>query len=400
VLRVDPAIGGSAQTRVYTRCVYESPTRPEPLVNVPFLDLAPVHVALKARFLEELSVLIDTNDFINGPPVREFERAFAEYCHARECVGTSSGLDALRLALLATGLEERDEVLVPATTFIATLEAVTQAGGVPVLVDVLEEDYNIDPGAVDAAITSRSRCLIPVHLYGQMANMRALARIAERHSLPMIEDACQAHGAVRDELRPGAAGIAAAFSFYPAKNLGGMGDGGALVTNDEELASRVRALREHGQTEKYRHDVEGYTARLDSIQALVLLLKLPLLDRWNDERRAVARLYTDALDGIGDLRLPPTLSGSDPVWHVYLVRTADPQALAALLRDRGIGTARHYPEPPHLSRAFAWLGHTRGEFPVTERIADECLSLPIFPGMSESQVSMVVESIIRFFRNG
>jgi dTDP-4-amino-4,6-dideoxygalactose transaminase len=380
--------------------VYESPARPKPLVSVPFLDLTPVHAALKARFLKELSALIDTNDFINGPPVIKFERAFAAYCEARECVGTSSGLDALRLALLAIGLEEGDEVLVPASTFIATLEAVTQAGGVPVLVDVLEEDYNIDPGGVDAAITARSRSLIPVHLYGQMADMRALARIAEGHGLSMIEDACQAHGAARDGLRPGAAGVAAAFSFYPAKNLGAIGDGGALLTNDEELASMVRALREHGQTEKYRHDFEGYTARLDSVQALVLLLKLPLLDQWNDERKAVARLYSDALDGIGDLRLPPTPSGSDPVWHVYVVRTSSPQTLAAFLRDGGIATARHYPEPPHLSQAFAWLGHRRGEFPVSEAIADECLSLPIFPGMSEGQVSAVVDSITRFFRNG
>jgi dTDP-4-amino-4,6-dideoxygalactose transaminase len=380
--------------------MYESPVTPKPQVTVPFLDLTPAHAALKAAFLDEVSALVDTSAFINGPPVTEFERAFAEYCQARECVGTSSGLDALRLALLASGLDKGDEVLVPAATFIATLEAVTQAGGVPVLVDVLEDDYNMDPGSVDAAITARSRGLVPVHLYGQMADMRGLGRIAEGRGLSIIEDACQAHGAARDGVRAGAAGVAAAFSFYPAKNLGAMGDAGALVTNDDELASRVRALREHGQTEKYRHDFEGYTARLDSIQALVLLLKLPRLDRWNDERRAVARLYSDALDGVGDLRLPAIAPGSDPVWHVYVVRTSTPGALAVFLRDRGIATARHYPEPPHLSPAFAWLGHRRGEFPVAEALADECLSLPLFPGMSEAQVSEVVESITRFFSNG
>jgi dTDP-4-amino-4,6-dideoxygalactose transaminase len=380
--------------------MYESPVTPKPQVTVPFLDLTPAHAALKAAFLDEVSALVDTSAFINGPPVTEFERAFAEYCQARECVGTSSGLDALRLALLASELDKGDEVLVPAATFIATLEAVTQAGGVPVLVDVLEDDYNMDPGSVDAAITARSRGLVPVHLYGQMADMRGLGRIAEGRGLSIIEDACQAHGAARDGVRAGAAGVAAAFSFYPAKNLGAMGDAGALVTNDDELASRVRALREHGQTEKYRHDFEGYTARLDSIQALVLLLKLPRLDRWNDERRAVARLYSDALDGVGDLRLPAIAPGSDPVWHVYVVRTSTPGALAVFLRDRGIATARHYPEPPHLSPAFAWLGHRRGEFPVAEALADECLSLPLFPGMSEAQVSEVVESITRFFSNG
>jgi dTDP-4-amino-4,6-dideoxygalactose transaminase len=364
------------------------------------MDLTAVHAALKGEFIAELSALIDESDFVNGRPVVKFERAFAEYCETRECVGTSSGLDALRLALLASGLEEGDEVLVPATTFIATLEAVTQAGGVPVLVDVLEEDYNIDPRGVEAAITPRSRCLTPVHLYGQMADMRALERIAESRGLVVIEDACQAHGSARDALRPGAAGLAAAFSFYPTKNLGAMGDGGALVTNDEELASRVRALREHGQRQKYRHDFEGYTARLDSIQALVLLLKLPILDQWNDERKAVAGLYSNALDGIGDLRLPPTAPGSDPVWHVYVVRTSNPEGLSEFLRDRGIATGRHYPEPAHLSKAFAWLGHRRGEFPVSEAIADECLSLPIFPGITAGQIFTVVNAIRRFFQNG
>jgi dTDP-4-amino-4,6-dideoxygalactose transaminase len=385
---------------VYTRNVYAGPATPRPQTDVPFLDLAPVHAAVKEQVAEALVALIETNEFINGPAVGEFERAFAEFCRARVCVGTSSGLDGLRLAMLALGLERGEEVIVPANTFIATLEAVTQAGAVPVLVDVLEEDYNIDPDGAEAAIASRTRCLLPVHLYGQMANMRALARIGERHGLAIIEDACQAHGAVRDGLRPGAAGIAAAFSFYPAKNLGAMGDAGALVTNDEELAARVWAMREHGQTKKYRHDFEGYTARLDTMQALVLLLKLPLLDRWNGERKATARLYQDALDGIGDLRLPSIPSGSDPVWHVYVVRTPDPEALAAFLRDRGIGTARHYPEPPHLSRAFAWLGHGKGEFPVSEALADECLSLPLFPGISEAQVSYVADSIIDFFRRG
>jgi dTDP-4-amino-4,6-dideoxygalactose transaminase len=230
--------------------------------------------------------------------------------------------------------------------------------------------------------------------------MRALGRIAERHALALIEDACQAHGAVRDGLRPGAVGVAAAFSFYPAKNLGAMGDAGALVTSDEELAARVRALREHGQTEKYRHDFEGYTARLDTMQALVLLLKLPHLDRWNHERKRAARLYHDALDGVGDLRLPPTAPESDPVWHVYVARTGDPKALAEFLRDRGIGTARHYPEPPHLSGAFARLGHRKGEFPVSEALAKECLSLPLFPGISEAQISRVVNAVVDFFRSG
>jgi dTDP-4-amino-4,6-dideoxygalactose transaminase len=371
------------------------------VTTVPFLDLGLLHRDLKAEIVEEIADLVDSSAFTNGPQVREFERAFAGYCDTAHAVGLASGLDALRLGLQAAGIEPEDEVVVAANTFVATLEAVTQAGGRPVVVDASEVDYNIDPGAVGAAMSDRTRFLMPTHLYGQLADMRALGEIADRHrDLAIIEDACQAHGASRDGIGAGTAGLASAFSFYPGKNLGAFGDAGALVTDSEDLADLVRALREHGQRRKYVHDLEGWTARLDTIQAIVLLRKLPSLDRWNGERRMVAASYSERLEGIGDLRLPPVPEGSEPVWHIYAIRTADPDDLAGFLRERGIGTGRHYPEPVHLSPAYAWLGYERGRFPVAEALAAELLSLPMFPGMTEWQVDAVAAAIGDYFARG
>jgi dTDP-4-amino-4,6-dideoxygalactose transaminase len=367
---------------------------------VPLLDLGPSNRALEADLLRDLQELVRSGAFTNGPHVVEFEEAFAAYCGAAECVGVASGLDALRLALLAADIEPGDEVIVPANTFAATFEAVTQAGGRPVVVDVTTGDYNLDPEAAAAALGPSTRFVLPVHLYGQLADMKALRRLADRHGTQIIEDACQAHGAFRDRHRAGTTGVAGAFSFYPAKNLGAFGDAGALVTSRPELASRVRALREHGQREKYRHELEGYTARLDTIQALVLLHKLPLLDGWNDERRQAATFYLEALEGIGDLRLPPVAEGSRPVWHLFVVRTEDPARLAGFLGERGIQTGRHYPEPPHLSVPYAWLGYERGSFPVSEALAEEVLSLPIFPGITETQLERVVSEVRAFFAHG
>jgi dTDP-4-amino-4,6-dideoxygalactose transaminase len=369
----------------------------DPGVAVPFLDLSHMHAPVRDALVREIGELIDSGAFTNGPIVSSFEADFAAYCGVDHCVGTASGLDALRLALLAGGIEQGDEVIVPAATFVASLEAVTQAGGVPILVDVCESDYGLDPGATSAAVGPRTRFLLPVHLYGQLADMRALRIIAGSSGIQILEDACQAHGAERDGLRAGAAGTAAAFSFYPGKNLGAAGDAGAFVTDDAATAARVRALREHGQTAKYVHAYEGWTARLDAIQALVLSHKLPLLDGWNEQRRAAARFYDQALEGIGDLVLPSVAVGSDPVWHLYVVRTREPESLATFLRERGIGTGRHYPDPVHLTEAYQWLGHGRGAFPVAEALARECISLPMFPGISESQLAAVADGVRAFF---
>jgi len=239
--------------------------------------------------------------------------------------------------------------------------------------------------------------VLPVHLYGQLADMRRLQEVAAAYGLTIVEDACQAHGAERDGLRAGTAGRAAAFSFYPGKNLGAMGDAGALVTDDDHLAGGVRALREHGQRAKHEHDLEGWTARLDTIQAIVLARKLPRLSEWNTDRRRIAAVYGDGLRGVGDLALPPVPEGSDPVWHLYVVRSADPEALGRFLRTRGIASGRHYPQPPHLSPAWAWLGLGRGAFPVTEALAAELLSLPIYPGMAPAQVQAVVHHVREYF---
>ena len=366
-------------------------------VSVPFLDLSYMHAPLRSGLLADVGDLLDSGAFINGPQVTKFEREFASYCHTLQCVGVASGLDALRLVLLAIGLEPEDEVIVPAMTFVATLEAVTQARGTPVVVDISPDDYCLDVAASANAIGERTRAILPVHLYGQMADMHNVRRLADARRVHVLEDACQAHGAERDALRAGASGEAAAFSFYPGKNLGAAGDAGALVTANERIADYVRALREHGQTAKYVHQYEGYTARLDTLQALVLSHKLPFLDGWNAERRTAADFLSEHLRGVGDLTLPPVPEGSNPVWHLYVVRTAEPNRLADYLRTRGIGTGRHYPEPVHLTDAYAHLGYGPGDFPVAETLAREGLSLPIFPGITEAQLEAIVVSVRSFF---
>jgi dTDP-4-amino-4,6-dideoxygalactose transaminase len=368
--------------------------------TVPFVDLSSSTEAVRSGLLADVAELLDGGAFVNGPAVEAFEREFAAACGRRFGVGTASGLDALTIGLRALGLEAGDEVVVPAMTFVATFEAVVHARGRVVVVDVGEDDAGLDPAGAAAAVGPNTRFLLPVHLYGQMADMRALGSLAAKHGLTILEDACQAHGAERDGLGAGAAGAAAAFSFYPSKNLGAMGDAGALVLDDEDAASTARALREHGQTSAYHSARVGMTSRLDTLQALVLLRKLPLLERWNADRAQAASFYGEALQGVGDLRLPARVAGARHVWHDYQVRTRDPEALGAYLAGRGIGTKRHYPEPPHLSAAFADLGHPAGSFPVAEAIARETLSLPLFPGITEEQLAAAVNAVVDFFARG
>jgi dTDP-4-amino-4,6-dideoxygalactose transaminase len=367
--------------------------------SVPFVDLGASNGGIKERVLARIGETIDKGDFTNGDAVGEFERRFAEHVRRRHCVGVSSGLDALRLSLVGSGLAPGDGVIVPAATFAATFEAVIQAGGTPLVVDISERDYNLNVGQAEAAAAAAS-VVVPVHLYGQMADMVGLSRIAEAHGLQILEDACQAHGASRDDVFAGRAGRAAAFSFYPSKNLGAMGDAGALVTDDEELADRVRALRVHGETRKYHHEYVGYTARLDTVQAIVLLEKLSLLAEWNRQRQAAAGFYTQALSSLEALRLPPEPEGSHSVWHLYVVRTSAAERLREFLADRGIQTARHYPEPAHLAPAYRNLGFAPGDFPVAEALAREALSLPLYPGISELQLEWVCEAVGEYFARG
>jgi len=368
--------------------------------RVPFVDLAAVHAPLKGELLEAIEDVLDRGEFGTGEAVRSFEEAFARYCGAPNCVGLSSGLDALRLTLTAAGLQPGDEVLVPAFTFVATFEAVSQAGGVPIPVDVSEDDFNLAADAAARARSARTRFVVPVHLFGQLADMRAFEAFARDGGLTVVEDAAQAHGAARDGYRPGDGSAAACFSFYPAKNLGAVGDAGALVTRDASLAETVRSLREHGQREKYVHERVGWTARLDAIQAAVLTVKLRHLDEWNASRRVLAQRYLDALDGVGDLRLPVVPQGSEPAWHLFVVRSDRRDALAAELRAEGIAVGLHYPEPPHLSAAYAHLGYSRGDFPVAEALADEVLSLPLYPGMTDADQARVVRAVAEFFDGG
>jgi dTDP-3-amino-3,4,6-trideoxy-alpha-D-glucose transaminase len=365
--------------------------------DVPFLALDRVNSVVKDAVLRELADLIDDGDFTNGPRVEAFERAFASFCGTHACVGVASGLDALRIALLGLGIGPGDEVIVPGATFVATYEAVTQTGATPVPVDISEHDYCLDVAAAAAAVGRRTRAILPVHLYGQMPDMRAIYGLAEAYGLGVVEDACQAHGALRNGIRPGEISDAAAFSFYPSKNLGAFGDAGAIVTNDPALAATARSLREHGQFEKYRHESIGYTARLDAVQAVVLLAKLEHLDAWNRERAAAAQLYDDALSGIDELRLPAVAAESRPAWHVYVVRTPRRDALRAYLGGRGIGTGVHYPEAPPHSGAYAALEPRRGALTVTAALSRECLSLPLFPGITEAEQRAVVSAIWAFF---
>ncbi len=367
-------------------------------IAVPFVDLRASFVDIHDDVLADVAALLESCGFTNGAAVQEFEEAFARYVQASHCVGLASGLDALRLALQAAEVGAGDEVIVPAMTFIATWEAVSQVGATPVPVDVSDSDCCLTAAAAEAAVTARTRAVIPVHLYGRLADPRGFSELgARRRDLLVLEDACQAHGAERGGLTAGTVGAAAAFSFYPGKNLGAAGDAGALVTGDDELARRVLALREHGQAAKYEHDLIGWTARLDTIQAALLLRKLPLLEAWNAERRAGADWYLQELSGVGDLVLPRVADPDASAWHLFVVRTADPVGLAGHLAAQGIGTGRHYPEPPHVSRAYAALGFGPGDFPVAEQIARECLSLPIYPGITDEQLERVAAGIRSWF---
>ena len=333
-------------------------------VRVPFLDLARIHAPLYDVLAGEFEALMRSSAFVNGEPVRAFEAEFAAYCGASAAVGVASGLDALRLALAALDIGVGDEVIVPSMTFVATWEAVSQVGAVPVPVDITESDYNVDVGALAAAISHRTAAIIPVHLYGQMADMEGLVAVSAHAGIPLIEDAAQAHGAMRDGRRAGGSGHAAAFSFYPGKNLGAFGDAGALTTNDERVVARVRALREHGQSRKYHHDEVGWTSRLDTIQAAVLSRKLARLDGWNEERRAIAALYLDALAEVGDLGLPNVPDRSSPVWHLFVIRTADPTGLADHLAGLGDRLRSSLPAAPAPERRlFVRRVRARANFP-------------------------------------
>jgi dTDP-4-amino-4,6-dideoxygalactose transaminase len=365
-------------------------------VTIPFLDVGAATRELRAELDDAYRRVQDAGWYVLGPEVEAFEREYAAYCGVAHCVTVGNGMDALHLLLRAAGIGAGDEVLVPGHTFIATWLAVSAAGAVPVAVDVDERAGNLDPTRLGAAMTPRTAAVVPVHLHGQPAAMTEITAFARRHRLAVFEDAAQAHGACLHGRRAGSLGDGAAFSFYPTKNLGALGDAGAVTTDDAALAERVRRLRNYGSAVKYHHDEPGTNSRLDELQAAFLSVKLRHLDAWNERRRSVAAAYHEALAGVAGLARPAVLDGAEPVWHLYAVRHRRRDALQRALADAGIGTAIHYPVPPHRSGAYrqaAWGGRDLG---VSERWAAESLSLPMGPHLSAIEVARVAECVRRF----
>jgi dTDP-4-amino-4,6-dideoxygalactose transaminase len=356
---------------------------------VPLVDLGWQRDQIAGEVAAGLERVLATTAFIGGPDVTAFEREFAAYTDRRHCVGMANGTDALELALRAADIGAGDRVLLPANTFVATAEAVVRAGATPVLVDVDDEHLLLDPAALDAAAVG-CRAVLPVHLFGQLAPMREIAEVAERHELAIIEDAAQCQGARQYGAAPGSVGVAAATSFYPGKNLGAYGDAGAVVTDDDGFAERLRLLGAHGSPRKYEHTTFGVNSRLDTIQAVVLRAKLARLAEWNTDRQSAAGTYAELLKGIPEVRLPSAAPGNEHVWHLYVVRVPSRDAVLADLQAAGVGAGIHYPTPVHLTGAFAGTGRP-GEFPVTERAAGEILSLPIYPGIRREQQERVAD---------
>lgn len=366
------------------------------MTQVSFLDLQRIHHEIREPMEAAFHRVLESGRFIMGPEVEAFEAEFAQYCGVKHCVGVGNGLDALHLLLRAYGIGPGDEVLVPANTFIATWLAVTQCGAIPVPVEPRSETYNIDSDALAAAITPRTRAIIPVHLYGQPADMDPINALAHRHGLIVIEDAAQAQGAAYKGKRAGSLGNAAATSFYPGKNLGALGDGGAVLTNDASIADKVRLLRNYGSCIKYEHQDTGYNTRLDEMQAAFLRVKLVLLDDWNARRRALVRIYTAQLRDAG-LGLPWVPVWADPVWHLYVVRSSKRDALRAHLDRCGVSTVIHYPIPPHRQACYA--GYSGHHLPLAETLANEVLSLPMSPFMTEQEAEYVANSVQIFVRS-
>ncbi|WP_296943250.1 DegT/DnrJ/EryC1/StrS aminotransferase family protein [uncultured Massilia sp.] len=362
-------------------------------MTIPFLDLKAINLAHADDLQAAFRRVLESGWYILGKEVERFEQDFAAYCGARHGIGVANGLDAIMLTLKGYGIQAGDEVIVPSNTFIATWLAVSQCGATPVPVEPIEATFNLDPALVEAALTPRTRAIVAVHLYGQPADMDPLRALADQHGLKLIEDAAQAHGARYKGRRAGSLGHAAAFSFYPGKNLGALGDGGGVTTDDDALDGIVRTYRNYGSQKKYHNLVQGFNSRLDELQAAFLSAKLATLDAGNDARRAIAAVYDRELAGIDGLGLPHVPDWAEPVWHLYVVRHARRDALAARLAEQGIGTIVHYPIAPHLQQAYADLGFKEGDFPIAEAIHREVLSLPIGPTMTPEQAQQVAAAV-------
>jgi dTDP-4-amino-4,6-dideoxygalactose transaminase len=364
--------------------------------SIQFLDLKASYLELKGELDEAYRRIMEVGWYILGGEVEAFEREWAEYCDAQYCIGVGNGLDALHLILRAYGIGHGDEVIVPANTYIATWLAVSYAGATPVPVEPLEKTYNIDPERIEAAVTRKTKAIIAVHLYGQPADMDAINMIAEKHSLKVIEDAAQAHGALYKGKRVGGLGNAAGWSFYPGKNLGAFGDAGAVTTSDSIIADRVQTLRNYGSRTKYHNDLKGFNSRLDPLQAAFLRVKLRHLDEWNDRRRKIAVRYLERLEGVTELHLPFTPEWCEPVWHLFVVRHPYRAHLQEYLTRAGVGTLIHYPIPPHMQNAYEELDFQERTFPITESIHREVISLPMGPHLLDDECDRVIDSLESF----
>jgi dTDP-3-amino-3,4,6-trideoxy-alpha-D-glucose transaminase len=365
--------------------------------TLPLIDLKRQYETIKPEIQQAINTVLEQTDFIMGQAVGDFEAQFATFCGAKYAVGVASGTAAIHLVLHALGVGAGDEVITVGHTFIASAEPIISMGAKPVFVDVEPDYFTLDPAKLEAAITPRTKAIMPVHLYGQPADLASIQKIAERYRIPIIEDAAQAHGAVYRGQKIGAISIATCFSFYPGKNLGAYGDAGAITTNDDQLAARVRRLRNHGRKDKYEHLEPGYGERLDTLQAAILRVKLTHLADWNERRRYWAAYYDEALGSFPELQIPAVRPDCEHVYHLYVIRHPRRDALMVHLKNAGIQAGVHYPIPLHLQLAFKDLGLRRGDFPVTEALAESVLSLPIFPEMTEAEANRVSEAIRQFF---
>lgn len=366
-------------------------------MDVPFVDLKVQYKQLEQKIQTAVTSVFSRGDYILGKDVSLFEQEFNSYLGMEHGVAVASGTDALHLALRALDISPGDEVIVPANTYIATFLAVSLAGGVPVPVDIDPDTYNIDPNLLEPAITSKTKAIIVVHLYGQPVDMEPVIEIAQLKGIPVIEDACQAHGATYKGKKAGTIGKIGCFSFYPSKNLGCYGDGGYITTNDQEISGKIQLLRNYGQSPKNVHKCIGYNSRLDTLQASILRIKLPHLDSWNESRKKHAKRYTDLLRNI-PLVTPTIASDREHVFHLYVVRVSNRDNIQQILTEQGIQTGIHYPIPPHLQKAYKHLNYSPGDFPVTEKYAQEILSLPMYPELTDSMIDYVVESIENIVR--
>ena len=365
-------------------------------MNIPFVDLKTQYQSIAEEIDQAMSAVLTNSDFILGKDVELFEQEFADFCEAKYAVGLDSGLSALELALRAYGIGEGDEVITVSHTFVATVSAISCTGAQPVLVDIDRDTYNIDPSQIEKAITARTKAIIPVHLYGQPAEMDTILNIARERHLLVIEDACQAHGARYKGRRVGALGDAGCFSFYPGKNLGAFGDGGILVTNDPAISERVKMLRNYGQTEKYHHVFKAYNRRLDTLQAAVLRVKLRYLEEWNAARQRAARLYDELLKDTAGVTTPRLAPETSAVFHLYVIQHPRRDALMSYLREQGVSPNLHYPVPVHLQPCYEDLGLKLGSLPLTEHAASTVLSLPMFPEITAEQIQYVCKHIESF----